>query len=436
MPKRRPVPPAEHAVTTSEHGRLIARAIRDAIHRDAPKDADVLTVYSERVYQCSQQTNIWTGTDLHNEHGEPFDGAGRFWTCGQKLCPYCLQKQSQRNRKILRRRIAEQHSIWNDPTSKPGLLSGQYYKFLTLTMTNPGIPLIETRKIINYAWSIFRKRVWFQRTFIGGCKAEEFTLTKAGYHYHLHLLVRCKSIDWDTWRHLWTESVATAFADAKRPFSVANKDELLSCTEVALQYRGTAAGGLEDGIKEVAKYITKSDSWHRLRTTDLLDVVRIERWPRMFEFFGSFRATRSVSEPVAGLEGEDNPDEERKNAANKTILDTTEISDLETVAGWRKKLRERGLSQYLRDLQKQIERMKEVRIFKLREKYGAAKLIRKRGDALIHIGEIEKRLRDIYDRNGLPPPATLSPAAEILPVDDYSNPYELTRAHKLLPMFG
>lgn len=423
MPKRQPKSPRHHAIDTAEHGRQIANAIDAAIDKMKPADADILSVYRERVNVCSQQTNLWMATDLHNSLGEAFDGAGRFWTCGQKLCPYCLQKQSQRNRRVLRRRIGQQGFITTKGKWQDGLKSGEHWKFLTLTMENPGLPLIATRSIINEAWEHFRKRVWFEKTFLGGCKAEEFTLTRRGYHYHLHLLVKCRYIDWDDWRSNWTDCVRNAFAKANQPFDVANKDKLLSCVQVDLQ------GNTETAVHEVAKYITKSDSWRRLRPDDLLDVLRIERWPRMFEFFGSFRSPRERSEPVAGLGGETLPTN-GKQPGKKTILDTTGISDLDTVAGWRKSVHELGLLKYLQKLQKQMESMRTVRMIKLKEKYGAASFSRFSGEPSINIVAVMRRVANLYDDAGLPRPPTIAQPNKKLRDTPLYSPYDFLQARR------
>lgn len=298
MPRQRKADPVEHATTTAEHGREIAAALLDAIRTEKPEDADILTLYAHRLRLCNNNNNLWSAEDLHTENpddpGEPnwYNGAGRLWPCGQKLCPGCMQRAGNRHRAALRRILDNQTIDPNDPSSRKGLRSGHHFKFLTLTIVNPGLSLMDTRWIVDKAWSNFRKRKYFEEVMIGGVKSEEFTLTKNGAHYHIHQLVRSRSIWWDKYRADWTSCVKFAYDEYNRlkmgkpiHFNVATEDGMLIVEETPLS-------SVESGVREVAKYITKSDSWHRLRPNDLLDVVRIERWPRMFEFFGSFRRKR------------------------------------------------------------------------------------------------------------------------------------------------
>lgn len=392
QPKRPPRHPRVHAIESSHFGREIAAALGDSIRTQMPPDAELLTIYQERLHQCSRDENIWYGKDLHNADGEPFDGAGRFWTCGQKLCPYCIAKQAQRNRKRLRAILRNQTIDPRNPNSKKGLLVGHHLKFLTLTMVKQnGMSLRQTRQLMQDAWALFRKRRYFERVMIGGCKSEEFTLNRDGYHYHLHILGRTRYIDWSTFRSQWTECVEFVFREANIPFKVSTSDGWLWIQDTPLR-------SVESGIQEVAKYITKSDSWSKLRDEDLLDVVRIERWPRMFEFFGTFRPERKPrTPPVAALGGETTP-------ANKTIVHTTLITDLDSVQTWRNRARRLGLSKYLAKLQRQITTMRSVRIFELRAKYQAAELFRFPGEPSIDIREISKRVAEIYRRSGHPPP--------------------------------
>lgn len=412
MRKRPQLTPRDHAISTAEHGREMAYAIIDAVRASSPSDADILMIYAHRLLQCNQEHNIWHGTDLHTETDDPaepsfFDASGRLWACGQKLCPGCIQKSSQRHRKQARDILANQTVIHDDPTSRKGLLSGHHYKFLTLTIVNPGLTLLETRWLVNKAWSLFRKRRYFESIMLGGIKSEEFTVTSKGVNYHIHQLCRSRAIDWDSYRSDWTECVRFAFAEKGIPFDVATKDQMLFVWESKLT-------SLEAAVKEVAKYITKSDSWSEIPHDDLLDIIRIERWPRMFELYGCFRKLREAIPPVAVHE-EDYLLEETDIHKEETILDTTAPSDLESlreseivsVDSWRKKVRLLGVSKYLDKLDSQILATRWVRIETLKRRFPYAELKRRPGIPSIDTDQIVESIAQIYERAGRPPPASL-----------------------------
>lgn len=343
--------PRQRATDAAYEGNQIADAIDEAILAQQPDDYEELAVYAHRLRICNRLDNIWTGIDLHTKDGDCFDGSGRFWVCSCKVCPHCLSKSSHRNRKKLRAIIQEQK-----------LISGQHWHFITLTMPNQGIPLLQARHILNLAWELFRKKKWFQDTIIGGCKSEEFTLTKKGYHYHAHALVISKYISFDTFRHFWTEALRVAFQRVGRNLSVATIDgmAMANCKRV---------GALSEAIKEVAKYITKTSTWRKIPSADLLDICRIRRFPRMFEFFGSFRNSCRV----AG-------DEQSEDSAIKTILDTKSISDGEDVTGWRTKVREVGADNYLLDLHERVSDSFAVRCLQLKHHYPYASFKRLKAD--------------------------------------------------------
>lgn len=337
----------EKTLQRAETGRNIAAAIHDAVLAELPSDANLLTVLAHRILRCNSEENHWLGTDLHNEHGEAFDGGGRFWNCGSKLCESCLAKASRRNRKILSAIINHQK-----------LLVGQHYHFMTLTMPTQDLTLLQARSIMNYAWTLFRKKDWFKKTFIGGCKSEEFTLNKKGYHYHMHFIAVGKWVNYNSMRHFWTEALRVAFIRNGLSLSCATTDGLAIANIRKI-------GSITDAVREVAKYITKSSSWRKLKAIDLLDAARIERWPRMFEFFGSFRIP---SCGVAVPEVED--------SLNKTILDTKQLSDGDPEQGWRARCRQLGAERYLSELHQQITDQSDFRMKQLKFHYTAARFRR------------------------------------------------------------
>lgn len=339
--------PRAKAEERAEAGRNVAAAIRDALHVELPADANVLAVLSHRIERCNSPTNLWHGTDLHTEFGEAYDGSGRFWMCGSKLCPNCVQRQSRRARKMLR------FVMQNEK-----LVTGTHHHFVTLTIPTQDLGLLDARNIVNHAWSVFRKKTFFRKNFKGGFKSEEFTINAKGFHYHLHVLATSRFLNYDSLRHYWSEAVRHAFEIAGRELKTGFSDGTVWAHVTRVWSR-------EKAIAEVAKYITKSDSWGKLSQRDLLDACRIERWPRMVEFFGSWKLA------LSGVAVPENDDEE-----NKTILDTESITDDVSARSWRDDVRERGAVRYLSDLEAQIIDQTLFRQDQLRRKYTAAKLVR------------------------------------------------------------
>ncbi len=151
-------------------------------------------------------------------------------------------------------------------------------------------------------------------------------------------------------------------------------------------------GSLSEAILEVAKYITKASSWKKLKAADLLDAARIERWPRMFEIFGSFR-----SDGVAVLE------EDASNPVRKTILDTELLSDADETSGWRGRARKLGAAKYLEFLGEKIAEQSEFRIMQLKFHYSAATFWRLKDDHAVSFDDpIKKILLITQLRDGSP----------------------------------
>jgi len=268
-----------------------------------------ITALRLRIAHCNDLGNHYLKFD------EDRTSTGRFWRCGSKLCADCLAAQSRRNRKKLRSALQQQQ-----------LIVGEQLSFVTLTMTNPKLPLVEARRLIDRAWSLLRKRKLFADLISGGAKSEEFTLTPNGYNYHLHLIIRHRFLLYQELRRVWTECVEQAFREAGRELIVNTKDKLLLVNVQRVNSR-------EKSIAELCKYVTKSSSWTKIPTNDLRSIALMRRWMRMFELFGSFR--------------------------DKTILDTARLSDGEADAlprrkGWRDRLQDIGLTLYSLQLAEEV----------------------------------------------------------------------------------
>lgn len=304
-----------------EKSRDIIAALKFASSKIGGFDREELQALTERLTICSSPENHFIATDALNETtGELYEANGTLWNCGSKLCPSCLSKQAARNRRKLRNALDRQT-----------LDRGERYYFVTFTIPNPRLPILRTRDLVNRAWTLFRKRKLCVSLVKGGCKSEEFTLTANGYHYHLHGIFLSKFLLYNEVRRTWTECVETAFAEANQPFTVNTKDGLLLVKLQPVKDR-------ERAIQEVCKYITKSDSWQKMRVGDLVDLALIRRWARMFELFGSF-ANRGTRE---------------------AILDTTDLSDGEASPEnvyWRDFVQDFGLPAYKERLSEEVAKV-------------------------------------------------------------------------------
>ena len=288
-----------------------------------------------RLKECSDKENHFIARDAFNpETGEAYDAVGNFWSCGSKLCPTCIAVQSRRNRKKLREALQKQK-----------LATGERYYFGTFTIKNPNASLLQTREIVDRSWQLFRKRKLCVDLIRGGSKSEEFTLTKNGYHYHLHTIFRSKFLLFNEVRRVWTECVEKAFEESGRTLTVDTADKKLFVKLIPIN-------DLNGAIFEVCKYITKSDSWAKMRGEDLLEIALIRRWHRMFEMFGSFANRKEREQRNEDLE------------KNESIVHTRNLSDgfaSPENEYWRDVIVRIGLEAYRDRLLSEIVRTREAR---------------------------------------------------------------------------
>jgi len=222
---------------------------------------------SWRIARCADNHNLWFCN-------APESGwlHGRFWKCRSKLCSYCLANESRRRRKTLQLALE----------SYPASSKRHQWRFVTFTIENPETSISHTREIVNLAWKRFRARACFAPV-LAGAKAEEFTLTAKGYHYHLHSLLHfAKRPDYQNWRFNWTECVEASGGQSRRLFGFDTIDGYLIVNFKQI----TDARNITN---ELCKYITKSTDFHKLSKATLLELAEQKRWHRMFEFLGALR---------------------------------------------------------------------------------------------------------------------------------------------------
>lgn len=300
-----------------------------------------------RIEICGSRENNFIARDAHNsETGEAFDAHGTLWACGSKLCPNCIASQARRNRKKLREAIGKQK-----------LRRGERYSFVTFTIKNPNASLMETRAIVDRAWTLFRKRKMCVDLIRGGVKSEEFTLTANGFHYHLHCIFLSKFVLFNEARRVWTECVEKAYRESGRTLEVNTKDGLLVVKWLPML-------DSEKTIQEVCKYITKSDSWSKMRSDDLTDIAMIKRWFRMFELFGCF-----------AMKNEDKPVIDSDSLLESHIVHTRNLTDGVSPSHqtyWRDFVDEHGVEAYAHELNDEVSRCWKARLEQIKLRWPAA----------------------------------------------------------------
>jgi hypothetical protein len=263
-----------------------------------PKEIFGLTM---RLGHCIDDSNLYIGEDLHNrETGECFDGRGSLWSCGSRFCAFCVGKPSKESRKKIRYVM-----------DNLKLLVGEDWYFNTFTMPDlalKGLTLEQVAAIKQTAWKKFahyepnaaKSLTWFQNHFRGGFKNCEFTYTKyAVFHYHLHGLMvgsyKIKRNNFVEIRQEWTKALKFAFKKHGVKWQCDTKDGLAVVNVLKVDMSNK-----EKVIFEIAKYVTKADSWSNIPDEQLVEIATMARFFRMFESFGVCRriARRMKEKPA------------------------------------------------------------------------------------------------------------------------------------------
>ncbi len=266
----------------------------------------------DKLRRCADLSNVWHGDGLHNSDGDVYEGVGVLWACNERLCPSCLASRSRKSRARARAAIM-----------RPAMRAGYLWRFVTLTMpTLPGVSLPVAMDVIARSWRLFSGKrsasyKWWSESVSAGVKGVEFTLGDSkrlqregrewsletdGYHVHVHLLVLSRWIEWRRLREEWTACLKISLAEHGIEQGINTRDGLAVC-DVRLVVnkkqgsKSTITG--EGAINEVAKYVTKSESWLSVPDAQLIEIASIGRWPRMFELLGECRERRTPAQIAA-----------------------------------------------------------------------------------------------------------------------------------------
>lgn len=267
---------------------------RDISHHLAKSHDQHTRNIAWRIARCADDHNVWLICDA--ERGWLH---GRFWKCNSKLCSFCISAESRRRRRSLL------DAIDGLPDRK------RKWHFVTFTLENPSASIITTRHIVNESWSRLRKRRVFAAV-RAVAKSEEFTITRSGYHYHIHTLIDTDYIDYQLWRREWTECVEASDGASRNLFGFQTIDGMLIVNVRRVR-------NPKDIVNELGKYITKSTSFRDLSRETLNELAAVRRWNRMFELLGELRNQHR---------------EKPTKSAARSIVHTKSLSDGEHSDRW------------------------------------------------------------------------------------------------------
>lgn len=269
-----PSTPAERLHDRRHFNLRTIHALRQAA-KTSPANSDILELIAYRIDLCNHPDNHWFAT--YNSTTNPITVHGQHWRCHSKMCSHCNAYHGRRNRRRLTAAILQQEPKPNET-----------YRFVTLTIVNPGLPTMQTRELVNRAWVLFRKTDFWRSLLVGGCKSEEFTLTSTGIHYHLHLLILSPWFNYKELRTQWTLAYQKACQELLEVTPAINTtDGLLLCVVRFVP-------DLNRCLFEMTKYLTKGESFENMPPEELDDIATVPRFNRMFEMLGTFREVGTI----------------------------------------------------------------------------------------------------------------------------------------------
>jgi hypothetical protein len=289
-------------------GAQIAQRIGTAAHNSVAHAR--AQAVADKLRQCAECENVWHAENVHNEAGELYEANGVSFACGERLCPSCIANRSRVARKKAREGLARAGRRRED-------FPLPYHIILTIPkMRAAESSLINSLQLLLHTWRLFTKEDFYSEYVRAGIKGVEFTLGDEeklkeagrewsadvdGWHPHIHFLVIARkwipaneTENYDPGlRDVWTECYERACEVFGITPEINSSDgrlnvKLLYVTrDTKRKTRSTIK--LESAIIEVAKYITKLESWLKIPESELLAIANIERWPRMFEVIGCAR---------------------------------------------------------------------------------------------------------------------------------------------------
>ncbi|HWS90570.1 MAG TPA: protein rep [Pyrinomonadaceae bacterium] len=237
---------------------------------------------------CSDPENNWV--EVANGNGQPFKRAGALYACRVPFCPNCSYTRSRDIRRKARSFIK---SLNNGPSERPRLI----------TLTGPirqGATVNLVARVYLRAFELLRKRKWWKDHVTAGIRVFEFTVThNREINGHLHVFAISRFMVKDELYSEWSECLKRAW-EAYGPNPLTNTKNRRANVDVKLinektQDIGPEVVSLDVALNMVANYICKGNAWANVRDSHLTPVALEERWPRLYDTFGSSRNTRATN---------------------------------------------------------------------------------------------------------------------------------------------
>ena len=294
----------------------IGRALEGAARMG--DDAEGLAV-ADMILEAARPENIFTADDMHNADGEAFSGYGSLTHCASRLDPAYMKAASARAARRTRAALEGYRPQ-----------AGEHLRLITLTMPDWGLDFAPALEVLDSALVLFKKRAWFKRTVRGAVIGIEFTLGADGdrWHVHAHILAWSK---WVVWRELgerWTgclndvaRSLGVTPSSRGRasgsPGHVAATSHGRAVVDVRLvtsKRGGRGTVGMDDAVREVAKYVTKGTDIEKIPAAQLCAVERALRGRQMVRTY-KLNAQRGRAR------------DDHQAGGEKPYLDTKRITD-------------------------------------------------------------------------------------------------------------
>jgi plasmid rolling circle replication initiator protein Rep len=214
--------------------------------------------YADSMSKCGER---WSAMMC----GEHIASKIPFHRCNIRFCPACANRRASRFVKKYLVFVAAFIAL--NLSFKPCLL--------TLTQKKiKGESKKEARERILKSFKQLIRRKFFAEYFAGGIWAGEVTENETGNHFHLHLFVFRRK-----------------FIDAKLL-----KEEWSKVSQGAKNLNIKLIDGLEDGLREVIKYISKPIPAENLTLQSVKEILELKGL-RMIDTFGEFRSFCRDYEP-------------------------------------------------------------------------------------------------------------------------------------------
>jgi hypothetical protein len=387
--KRKPTKRAERQKLNAEEVALIRREIgvktAARIEKVAPAES-FAAARGFRIAQCAERNNIFVADNLQNKDGELFKGTGRLAPCNDRFCPNCSVKLARDSRRKGRGAVNKLNTIFNQYAKKRLGLRWRSV-LLTMPLMKGSDPVAATERI-QRAFGLLIERSFWKTRVKGGIKGVEFTVRTTGdvlngFHVHIHLLVLSKFIAVDAdkakqfERHLKKFNLSSQSLVGEWRYCLnkagANTDSKLSYKRLVVsvmdtknhseQIRGDKTN--ESAIMETAAYMCKFESWKDISDKDLVSLLSIERWGRMFETLGAGRPSYDASKHAHGEindAGNENgslvPNMELKSGNNESANNS--LGKVEKM-NWRTRLKILGFAAWKEWQTKHDEKMRAFR---------------------------------------------------------------------------